>query len=163
MKRTRSNDSAAFKAKGALAALVGKKIVAGRAQHYQVHPNQVLAWKVRLVERAAQVLGGEAVEPELLPIIKEGARQDRAATDGERFLIGGARRGAHAERKERIDKTNALPMADQCRPVARPNQVWAVDITYISMFNRVGFLGAIIDVFSSKERAHRLFNMSGML
>lgn len=71
MKKTRRNHSAAFKAKVALAALAGEKTVAELAQHYQVHPNQVSAWKARLVERAAQVFGAEAVEPELSPLVKE--------------------------------------------------------------------------------------------
>jgi transposase-like protein len=71
MKKTRRNHSAVFKAKVALAALAGDKTVAELAQHYQVHPNQISAWKAQLVERAAQVFGGEAVEPELAPIVKE--------------------------------------------------------------------------------------------
>lgn len=71
MKKTRRNHSAVFKAKVALAALAGDKTVAELAQHYQVHPNQISAWKAQLVERAARVFGGEAVEPELAPIVKE--------------------------------------------------------------------------------------------
>lgn len=71
MKKARRNHSAAFKARVALAAIAGDKTVAELAQHYQVHPNQISAWKAQLVERAAQVFGGEAVDPERLPIVKE--------------------------------------------------------------------------------------------
>jgi transposase-like protein len=71
MKKTRRNHGAGFKAKVALAALVGDRTVAELAQQFQVHPNQVSAWKAQLVERAAQVFGGEAVDPERLPIVKE--------------------------------------------------------------------------------------------
>jgi transposase len=71
MKKTRRNHSAAFKAKVALAAIAGEKTVAELSQHYQVHPNQVSAWKARLVERAAQVFDAEAIEPEFTPIVKE--------------------------------------------------------------------------------------------
>lgn len=72
MKKSRRNHSAAFKARVALAAIGGDKTVAEVGQHFQVHPNQVSAWKAQLVERAAQVFGAEAADPpELSPIVKE--------------------------------------------------------------------------------------------
>ena len=71
MKKTRRNHNASFKAKVALAALAGDRTIAELGQHFQVHPNQVSAWKAQLVERAAQVFGGEAVEVEALPIVRQ--------------------------------------------------------------------------------------------
>jgi transposase-like protein len=71
VRKTRRNHSPAFKAKVALAAIAGDKTIAELAQHFQVHPNQVSAWKSQLVERATQVFGGEAVEVETLPIVRE--------------------------------------------------------------------------------------------
>lgn len=71
MKKTRRNHSAAFKAKVALAAITGEKTVAELAQHFQVHPNQVSAWKAQLVEGAAQAFGAESAEPDLKPVVKE--------------------------------------------------------------------------------------------
>src|SRR6201996_5651771 len=49
-RRTRRNHSSAFKAKVALAALKGEKTLADLAQLHDVHPTQITAWKVRLVE-----------------------------------------------------------------------------------------------------------------
>jgi transposase-like protein len=71
MKKTRRNHSAAFKAKVALAALAGDRTVTELAQQFQVHPNQVSAWKTQLVQHAAVAFGGEAIEPERLPMVKE--------------------------------------------------------------------------------------------
>jgi transposase-like protein len=41
----------------ALAVLKGEKTLAGLAQHHDVHPNQITAWKAQLAEGAAGVFG----------------------------------------------------------------------------------------------------------
>ena len=56
-RRARRTHSPAFKAKVALAALEGEKTLAELAQHYDVHPNQITAWKAQLAEGAAGVFG----------------------------------------------------------------------------------------------------------
>ena len=56
-KRVRRTHAAAFKAKVALAAIKGEKTLAELAQQYDVHPNQITAWKEQLVEAAAGVFG----------------------------------------------------------------------------------------------------------
>ncbi len=44
-KRVRRNHSAALKGKAALAAMAGDKTLAGLAQQFEVHSNQITAWK----------------------------------------------------------------------------------------------------------------------
>ena len=58
-RRPRRNHSPAFKAKVALAAVGGEKTLADLAQQFDVHPNQITAWKAQLLDGAAGVFGSE--------------------------------------------------------------------------------------------------------
>ena len=60
MKKTRRKIDAALKAKIAMEALREQATVADLAQRYQVHPNQVYAWKKQLQQHA-----GRAFDPKV--------------------------------------------------------------------------------------------------
>lgn len=68
MARKRRSLSGAFKAKIALAACRGDKTTAQLAAEYEVHGNQITAWKKQLLEGAAGLF--------------EDGRSRRAAEDG---------------------------------------------------------------------------------
>jgi len=65
-RRPRRNHTPAFKAKVAIAAIKGDRTLAQLAEQFDVHPNQITAWKAQLEDGAADVFGpacGKAAEP----------------------------------------------------------------------------------------------------
>ena len=55
-RRPRRNHTPGFKAKVALAAVKGDRTIAQLAEHFDVHPNQITAWKAQLEGGASGVL-----------------------------------------------------------------------------------------------------------
>ena len=68
-KRARRTHSPAFQAKVALAATKGEKTLAELAQQYDVHPNQITAWKAQLAEGAAGVFGSGPAGSQAAPAV----------------------------------------------------------------------------------------------
>ena len=65
-RRPRRNHTPAFKAKVAIAAIKGDRTIVQLAEQFDVHPNQITAWKAQLEGGAADVFGpggGKAAEP----------------------------------------------------------------------------------------------------
>ena len=65
-RRPRRNHTPTFKAKVALAAIKGDRTLAQLAEQFDVHANQITAWKAQLESGAADVFGpggGQAVVP----------------------------------------------------------------------------------------------------
>jgi transposase len=68
-KRTRRTHAPSFKAKVALAALKGEKTLAELAQQFDVHPNQITAWKAHLVDAASGLFGSAGAVSDASPAI----------------------------------------------------------------------------------------------
>ena len=57
-RRARRTHSPAFKVKVAIAAIKGDRTLSELAKQFDVHPNQVTAWKGQLLAGAAEIFGG---------------------------------------------------------------------------------------------------------
>ena len=62
-RRPRRNHTPAFKAKVALAAVKGDRTLAQLAEQFDVHPNQITAWKAHLEGGAPGVFGPGSAAP----------------------------------------------------------------------------------------------------
>ena len=68
-KRTRRTHSPCFRAKVALAAIKGEKTLSELAKVFDVHPQQITAWKAQLQEGAAGVFGSGPAGAETAPVV----------------------------------------------------------------------------------------------
>ena len=63
-RRPRRNHTPAFKAKVAIAAIKGDRTLAQLAEQFDVHPNQITAWKAQLEDGAAMFSVPPAGKPQ---------------------------------------------------------------------------------------------------
>ena len=89
-RRPRRNHSPAFKAKVALAALKGEKTLTELAQIFDVHANQITAWKAQLLEGAAGVFGSGAPGGEAAPVDLKGLHAKIGELTLEKDFLEGA-------------------------------------------------------------------------
>jgi transposase len=85
-KRTRRTHAPAFKAKVALAAIKGEKTLAELAQQYDVHPNQITAWKAHLVEASSSLFGSGGAASDPAPAIDRAGCEFQAPQKGLRLI-----------------------------------------------------------------------------
>ena len=133
-KRPRRNHLPAFKAKVALEAATGEYTLAELAQRFGLHPNQISQWKTQLLERIPEAFDqNRQVSAQPIDIKTLHAKLGELTLEND-FLEGAltnqARHPGH-----RIYPYLLRPMR-----IDRPNQVWAVDITYIPMARRFIYL-----------------------
>jgi transposase len=83
-RRSRRTHAPAFKAKVALAAIKGEKTLAELAQQYDVHPNQITAWRAQVMEGVAGLFGSGVAGLDAAPAVdlKGTARQNWRADVG---------------------------------------------------------------------------------
>jgi transposase-like protein len=68
-RRARRSHAPAFKAKVALAAIKGEKTLTELAQQYDVHPNQITAWRAQVMEGVAGLFGSGASDTAAPPAV----------------------------------------------------------------------------------------------
>ena len=145
-RRPRRNHTPAFKAKVALAAVKGDRTMAQLAEHFDVHPNQITAWKAQLEGGASEVFGpGGGSAGRACDRCEVAARQDRRADAGERFFRRSAHQGGIAERKAMIDREHDLSITRQAEvlQISRgsvyylPRPVPAADLAIMRRLDRL--------------------------
>ena len=149
MRRTRRNHAAGFKAKVAIAAIKGDKILAELAEQFDVHSSQISEWKQPLQESAINVFGSNS--------------KAKAAGPDLKIIHAKKRMGIHAiYRKPNTSKRHqahpVYPYRLRNLSITRSNHVWAADITYIPMKRGFVYLFAVIDWASRRVLSWRLSN-----
>ncbi|WMT71052.1 IS3 family transposase [Bradyrhizobium sp. Ash2021] len=113
-RRPRRNHSPAFKAKVALAAIKGDRTIAQLAEHFDVHPNQITAWKSQLEGGASDIFGSGGGTPATPAVdVKSLHAKIGELTLENGFFRRRAHQGGIAERKAMIDRKHDLSITKQ--------------------------------------------------
>src|SRR6267142_417923 len=146
-RRARRNHTPAFKAKVALAAIKGDRTLAQLAEQFDVHPNQITSWKAQLESGASDVFGpggGNGAEPPAVDV----------KTLMRRMGIEALYRRPRTTQPEPGHKI--YPYRLRGLEITRPNQVWAMDITYIPMAKGFVYLAVVLDWATRRVLSWRL-------
>ena len=144
MRKKRKKHSARFKAKVPLAALANEETSAQPASRFEVHPMMISTWKRQLLDSRT---------------LRQDYQVSQSAA-GQWCGISGAGRKVNRKRIQRLMRIMGIeavcpkPPHPQHRndpfrfgnlTIDHANQVWAADITYVSMARGFLYLAAIMD------------------